>query len=342
MSTITITYHLSDAGQRKTLLEGQDGKRERSVTVPQGDPLYPRALALCERVDENGSATLDLTHCVWVDSARATIPGPAKRGKYDMRSTSDRAYDAVMTAEQLVADEEARYAAALAYDEAEEAAKRQKIADAEAADRAALREFGEALRTYQGEPDRSRNQLRTAKYGTVIQISNFPAPKTTDSEYADAYGAASEDAQRRQKDREVREVAERKDALRAWAAAHGSERLRALIEENFSWEGVAEDEFFASHMPEGFFTATDMPGDDWDRKTRTKPNLEEIQTLRRLRAVCEASKGVLTEPDLEFAIATYEEEDEDGKTREPEKFPMLSLKIQAPNGKTKEVFRRIE
>lgn len=135
-------------------------------------------------------------------------------------------------------------------------------------------------------------------------------------------------------------VEAQKNALRAWAMARGSDRLRALIEEDFSWEGVAEDEFFAANTPHGFLVANDMPGDDWSRKERTKPALEEIQALRSLRRDCEGSNGVLSTPALEYAIATYEA-DEDGEKPDPEKFPMLSVTITAPNGKTREVFRRL-
>lgn len=335
MSTITIIYHLSDAGQRAALLAGLPGQRENRLTVAQGDAVYPRALAMAD-IAEDGSGTVDLRREI-------SGEGPMSRGMFRGRGASARHYDALQTAAALVDDEEVRYAAQIAKEAAEADAKAAAKAEAEAAalaaDRAALREHGEALRNYQGEHPGTGVVIHIMDGNRVSRLSEFPDPRVFGGEYAQIYAAASASAVERFRVREKREEDGRRAALRAWAMERGSERLRALIEEHFAWVPVAEDEFFEANTPEGYAAAKDMPGDDWERKESTKPGMEAIKALRGLRALCEVSNGVLSDPGLEFVIAKYDE-DEDGGRREPEKFQMLSVAINAPNGKTREVFRK--
>lgn len=82
--------------------------------------------------------------------------------------------------------------------------------------------------------------------------------------------------------------------LKEWATRNGSERVRLLIEENMaSWYGLAEDEYFAAHTPEGFTLLTD---EDVVRSLPV-PDAPDIHALREARRIA-ADDDALTEPHL--------------------------------------------
>ena len=56
----TITYRLSSAGQKASILAGGNGKDEQTITVERDHPEFARVLARAT-VNADGSAVLDLT-----------------------------------------------------------------------------------------------------------------------------------------------------------------------------------------------------------------------------------------------------------------------------------------
>lgn len=73
----------------------------------------------------------------------------------------------------------------------------------------------------------------------------------------------------------------KKQELKAWALANGSELLKARIEENLNWFELADTEYDHSRMPDGFDYKDEDDFDScWDYKN---PTLEHIQALREAR-----------------------------------------------------------
>ena len=73
----------------------------------------------------------------------------------------------------------------------------------------------------------------------------------------------------------------KKQELKAWALANGSELLKARIEENMNWFEMANEEWFKSVCPEGFSEHDDSEYDScWDYKN---PTMEHIVQLREAR-----------------------------------------------------------
>jgi hypothetical protein len=101
--------------------------------------------------------------------------------------------------------------------------------------------------------------------------------------------------------------------LKAWAAAHGSELLRARIAEGFAWLSLAEAEYGAAivaRLPYG--ECCEAP-DGYERdkaEQRTTPTLEEIEALRRVRTAI-ASLEIPADVSLAWIKYTPIEDDED-------------------------------
>lgn len=73
----------------------------------------------------------------------------------------------------------------------------------------------------------------------------------------------------------------KKQELKAWALANGSELLKARIEENMNWVELADKEYDHSRMPEGFdYKDEDDYDSCWDYNN---PTLEHINVLRESR-----------------------------------------------------------
>lgn len=93
----------------------------------------------------------------------------------------------------------------------------------------------------------------------------------------------------------------KKQELKAWALAHGSELVKARIEENMNWLELADKEYDRSRMPEGFDYKDEDDFDScWDYKN---PTLEHINALREAR-----KNKVFTKVELRKCRKT----DEDG------------------------------
>lgn len=73
----------------------------------------------------------------------------------------------------------------------------------------------------------------------------------------------------------------KKQQLKAWALANGSELLKARIEENMNWVEMADKEYDYSRMPDGFdYKDEDDYDSCWDYNN---PTLEHINLLREAR-----------------------------------------------------------
>lgn len=118
--------------------------------------------------------------------------------------------------------------------------------------------------------------------------------------------------------------------LKEWAVSNGSERVRLLIEENMaSWYGVAEDEFFADHIPAGFALLTD---EDFVRSLPA-PDAVDIRALREARHIA-AEDTALGAPHLVWI----------GKIDGPDKtegHPAVRLSVTGPHGAQCLVWRAV-
>lgn len=124
-----------------------------------------------------------------------------------------------------------------------------------------------------------------------------------------------------------KEKEEKVNSLRQWALENGSPRLKALIEEGFSWISVAENEFINKNIPGLYVSENDFDETHGDVciKKRTKPELYEIDHLREMRGRCENSNGVLSNPTLIWVESKIDDE--------LKKFPVLRINMNLPNGK---------
>jgi hypothetical protein len=125
------------------------------------------------------------------------------------------------------------------------------------------------------------------------------------------------------------------NALREWAVAHGSELLRARIEDGFEWKGLAEQEYSraavdalgidaeeVSDTPAGFLYE--------DSEERTTPTLAEIALLRRIRSkASEFTTAKLLWIKYEAEGDEDWDEDED---KEELKRCEVEITVRCPNG----------
>lgn len=82
------------------------------------------------------------------------------------------------------------------------------------------------------------------------------------------------DAREKQEEEKERLNTERVEKLRAWSTAHGSDLLRARIENSYAWKELAKKEFVQAHLLEGFTIDTDNHAAGNELET---PSLEEMQ-----------------------------------------------------------------
>lgn len=264
MTAVKILYRLSDAGQRASLLSGGDGRAAQIVEVPQGAPDYAAAAALAS-ITSDGAATLDHT---------ATL--------YDGPAPNDAAprYDAPQEAAALIAAEYGR--------RADRVARSASCRTQEAAD------LARRVAEWCALPLAERIERR---YSTWSPTWDCGAIRATD-----AFREAAAECERRnaqesaERDAAERDAAAKKAAgiatLRAWAESTGSDLLRARIADGYSWESLASQEWCratldamghglpSANVPDGY-------GDDPKIDRRTTPTLPEIETVRRLRTLCE-------------------------------------------------------
>jgi hypothetical protein len=98
------------------------------------------------------------------------------------------------------------------------------------------------------------------------------------------------EAEQRQREEREREAEQRHreqqaryeramETLWAWAREHGSEHVRLLHDEELRWYGVAQDEWYAAHTPDGYARAGEYERDD----SSYVPTADEILALRDAR-----------------------------------------------------------
>lgn len=131
--------------------------------------------------------------------------------------------------------------------------------------------------------------------------------------------------------------------LREWALKHGSELLRARLEEGYNWIGLAQEEYAdaVAARVAGSLTPAETP-DGYtvgDNEKRQSPTLAEIQSLRALRnrigsdnmsdQICAELVYVSYEPTRDDDGYEYEDADAD-----PIKRSELELRLSTPDGST--------
>lgn len=81
-------------------------------------------------------------------------------------------------------------------------------------------------------------------------------------------------AREKQEEEKERLKAERIEQLRTWAMAHGSDLLKARIENNYTWKDLAKQEFAQAHLLEGFTLDTEYHASGEELDT---PSLDEMR-----------------------------------------------------------------
>jgi hypothetical protein len=149
--------------------------------------------------------------------------------------------------------------------------------------------------------------------------------------------ANREDAMWRAAEVLKKQAQENEARLRDWATGHGSELLRARIEEGFDWEGLAQTEFSAWVLG----TSRDTTQASWRKvadeervRFHARPTLGEIEALRGARAQYDGRPVSLS------LVWVTREEDPDGADADSGDTPstiqrgrcMLSADVTTPDG----------
>jgi hypothetical protein len=132
----------------------------------------------------------------------------------------------------------------------------------------------ELAKSYHAERARQREALQPEYDAALLADREREARKRTQE--ADAKRSRAE-FEAKQEERNAALV----EALKSWAVEHGSPLLRARIEEDFDWPGLARREYADSVL-----SSVGLPvGYPWGDgcEDRERPTLEEIETLRRYR-----------------------------------------------------------
>lgn len=128
-----------------------------------------------------------------------------------------------------------------------------------------------------------------------------------------------------------------KDALKAWSGEHGSELLKARIEDGFEWLGLAEREY-ANFVVASLGDEIEIPDHDTQKESeRTTPTIDEI---KRLRAVRNSIEGKPAKAELVWAEYTEKKEeydDEDAETKRTE----IKVTVTCPTGREIEKYYAI-
>jgi hypothetical protein len=133
------------------------------------------------------------------------------------------------------------------------------------------------------------------------------------------------------------EEAEREE-LRAWAAEHGSERLRLMLETDVGdWIEIADEEWTDAHAPNygGVKLTRAVWADSGRDKSREKPTVEELRVLKAFRAMAQTHGSLLVDPRLCWCVVAAEIDEETGEEIAAErKFAVLAVDIRVPSRST--------
>lgn len=127
--------------------------------------------------------------------------------------------------------------------------------------------------------------------------------------------------------------------LASWAAAHGSELLRARLEEGFSWLPLAEWEWMRWRIHEAAGESLELvelraeqslAGDGWVHSVypEREPTLERIQLLRAMRERCQSIPGLR----LSLVRGNREQIESRKRTSDPG-FEALLWQLETPAGR---------
>lgn len=232
MAKITVTYKLSPAGQRASLIAGGDGRAVQSVDIEA----TPELLALAN-VDRDGKASISLTTEGVLRDDRPVF-GRLGRARYEQSP-----FEAAIAFDSPPADlgqwiienharaqvEKARVRAELEMEAA--AAEKQRRQEAEAAVRAFL--DGSRFRSATIEEGRVRLYTNDDRTGITESLSSSDfAAELLPQLQAKADQIAAEVKARKAAAEEAvkREIEEERAAVAAWVQEHGSERLKKCAE----------------------------------------------------------------------------------------------------------------
>ncbi len=212
---VTITFQLSQAGQKASLLAGVSGAAQQTRIVDKDCTVdcYARAIALAT-VDSAGVATIKGFHFYGNDP------------KY-------KSWDYSPTTEELIADIERVRREQAEQQAAEKAAQAQRDAERNAEFQS---QIDEALRV-------------GPTYFLVDEVGwtwrGLSGVKAVEHLAEQAKAMAAQNAARRQAEKKAAEAAALLP-LREWSLEHGSDLLRARIEGGFDWQSLARAEFVQS------------------------------------------------------------------------------------------------
>jgi hypothetical protein len=133
--------------------------------------------------------------------------------------------------------------------------------------------------------------------------------------------AATAEAQRQADQRK----AQAEERLREWALEHGSELVKARLEDGYQWTGLARREYAASVVEQVRCGLADAPEFKGEAEDREAPTLAEIQALRNVRAAIKAA-GLAVEANICWLVPEGEGE------QAVEPHSEIELTITCPDG----------
>lgn len=305
---ISVKYRLSEAGRKEALRLNLDAKEAQTVILDA-----PVEALEFVTVSKDGEAQLDLHHRTKFDGWHSL----SESCLYLDAPIRDWSHVLDVLAENLKSENDAK-AQVKEYNEA----KAKRLADEK---KARLE-------------DQERRNREFMQYPGIYRFAHWQDEKEgvcvvrKDAEMLCLTGEAAKMAfsnwQRELEAENAKEAALVK-ALKDWALANGSDRVKAMIEEEFDWVVIAEEEFFKANTPPGFEDPNDVFGDgDNEEGERNKPTLVEIIALREAKRLVTDNPALYAEAKLRWNKVVYS--DEDG--RRIERFPTLDLTLKAPNG----------
>lgn len=279
---VVIKYVLTEEGQRQSLLQGGTGKKVQKIRCPE--ELYPKALPLAVIADD-GEGLVNVGNFDFHPNDDRILGHPTTGYEADETTGSYRAslegyWDKHFSYPEYVAKYLHESEKFLVFDAPQEP---EALLDAE---QARQQKLDEELATVMAEIKRLNKDKEHLREEALA-----------------ARDKAKKEYEEREKRRGVREEAEKERRKRekveaerereAWIREHGSERLKAILEEGFLENSmtVYREERLAVERPGWSFNP--WP-DDVDFLEPRNPSLERIRWLRKEREIA---------PDAELAFA---------------------------------------
>ena len=278
MASIKITYRLSAAGQKASLLAGGDGKAVQACTLTPASPEWSEAVELAA-IGADGDGKIE------IDTGRGAYRRFGGEVNYDRRDYPR--YDAPTTAVQLLAD----YRREKALDDEGAAAYREEQAAKEEA------EVQRVLTCHLSDLI-DPNYWSGTDHPAILKSSPWSDPRTADRKAEAEAEVARINAAA--KAAIAAAEAEKKAALgtlAAWTREHGSELARLRLEGGYDcWVSSARTEY-ADAVATKIAEASGLTLDDGDlyercdsvkTEDRKCPTVAEIKALREVKAALPA------------------------------------------------------